>query len=331
MSGRSYRGGLENRTGSLGALAALGLLVASQACRRAPPPAAPAPPAVATVNGVAIPLTRVQAEVDRMRRGSEETAAKIPPQELPKLARALLDALVDRAIVLQRAKAAGFSVSEAEVQRATDALAEDARKGGAAWGEQLARAGLNPEQLSDDTRERLLAEKYVAEQTRAERASPAETRAYYDTHKSLFEDPEAVHCLQIAVRTPEEAKSVLDQLRAGAAFDKVARQAGTSPDARNGGDLGWFSKGTMPKVFDDTCFSLPNNKLSGVVSSPYGFHVFKVLGRRGPRTRRFEDVKAEAERRATADKRAQAERQLLQQLRAAAQVKIDDSALALVR
>jgi parvulin-like peptidyl-prolyl isomerase len=322
--GRAYRGGLS-------ALAALGLLVFFPACRRAPEPAAPAPRAAALVNGVPIPLSRVQAELDRMRQGSEDTAAKIAPQEIPRLARALLDALIDRAIVLQRAKASGFSVSEAEVQRATDVLAEDARKGGAAWGDQLARAGLNPEQLSDDTRERLLAEKYVADQTRAERASPAEIRAYYDTHKALFEEPEAVHCLQIALRTPEEAKSVLDQLRAGTPFDKVARQAGTTPDARNGGDLGWFSKGTMPKVFDDTCFSLQTGKLSGVVASPYGYHVFKVLGRRAPRTRKFEEVKAEAERQATAEKRVQAERQLLQQLRSAAQVKIDDGALALLK
>jgi peptidyl-prolyl cis-trans isomerase C len=283
------------------------------------------------VNGAPIPLTRVQLELDRMRRGSAEGEANVPPQDVPKLARAILDALVDRAIVLQRAKAAGMAVSEAEVQRATDVLADDTRKGGAAWGEQLARAGLNPEQLSDDTRERLLAEKYVAEQTRTERASPTETRAYYDTHRADFEEPEAVHCLQISVRTPEEAKSVLDQLRAGAPFDKLARQAGTSPDARNGGDLGWFSKGTMPKAFDDTCFSLGNNKISGVVASPYGYHVFKVLGRRGPRTRKFEDVKAEVERRATAEKRAQAERLLLQQLRSSAQIKIDDTTLALVR
>jgi peptidyl-prolyl cis-trans isomerase C len=320
----SHRGGQS-------ALIALGLLFFSAACKRAPPPSPPVPPALAVVNGDSIPVIRVQAELDRMRRGTGNGEAKIAAQEVPRLARALLDAQIDRVIVLQRAKAAGMSVSEAEVQRATDALADDARKGGAAWGEQLARSGLNPEQLSDDTRERLLAEKYVAEQTRAERASAAETRAYYDTHKSLFEDPEAVHCLQIAVRTPEEAKSVLDQLRAGAAFDKVARQAGTSPDARTGGDLGWFPKGTMPKVFDDTCFTLPTGKLSGVVTSPYGYHVFKVLGRRAPRTRKFEDVRAEAERRATAEKRAQAERQLLQQLRSAAQVKIDDSALALVR
>jgi len=286
------------------------------------------------VNGAAIPVSRVQVEIDRMRKGGEEGEAKgeakVPPQDVPKLARAVLDALIDRAVVVQRAKTSGMSVSEAEVQRATDALADDTRKSGISWGEHLARAGLNPEQLSDETRERLLAEKYVAEQTRAERASPAETRAWYDTHKADFEDPEAVHCLQIAVRTPEEAKSVLDQLRAGAAFDKVARQAGISPDARSGGDLGWFSKGTMPKVFDDTCFSLGNGKISGVVASPYGYHVFKVLGRRAPRTRKFEEVKPEVERRATAEKRAQAERQLLQQLRSGAEIKIDESTLALV-
>ncbi len=290
-----------------GAVAALGLLFGSPACRRPAPPAPPPPRAAAVVNGAPIPVTRVQLELDRMRRASAEGEAKVAPEDVPKLARAIVDALVDRTIVLQRAKAAGMAVSEAEVQRATDALADDTRKGGAAWGEQLARAGLNPEQLSDDTRERLLAEKYVAEQTRAERASPAETRAFYDTHRGEFEEPESVHCLQISVR------------------------AGTSPDARNGGDLGWFSKGTMPKVFDDTCFSLGNNKISGVMASPYGYHVFKVLGRRGPRTLKFEDVKAEVERRATTEKRAQAERQLLQQLRSSAQIKIDDTTLALVR
>ncbi len=317
--------------GGLSALIALGLLSFFAACKRAPPPPPPAPPALALVNGDPIPLTRVQAELDRMRRGTGNGEAKIAAQEVPRLARALLDAQIDRVIVLQRAKAAGMSVSEAEVQRATDALADDARKGGAAWNDQLARDGQSAEQLSDEMRERLLAARYVTEETRGERASAAETRAFYDTHHALFEEPEAVHCLQIAVRTPDEAKSILDQLRAGAPFDKLARQAGTSPDARAGGDLGWISRGTMPKVFEDTCFSLQSGKISGVVQSSYGFHVFKSLGRRAARARKFEEVKAEAERRATAEKRAQAERQLLQQLRSSATVQIDTAALARVR
>jgi len=322
---------LSFQRGGRSALVALGLLVVSAACKRPAPPPPPPAPAAATVNGDTIAVSRVQLELDRMRRGTDNGEAKVATQDVPKLARALLDGLIDRTIVLQRAKAAGMSVSEAEVQRATDALADDARKGGAAWNDQLTQAGQSAEQLSDETRERLLAARYVSEQTRAERASAAETRAWYDTHRAEFEAPEAVHCLQIAVRTPDEAKSVLDQLRAGVAFDKLARQVGTSPDARAGGDLGWISKGTMPKVFEDTCFSLQTGKISGVVQSSYGYHVFKSLGRRAPRARKFEEVKAEAERRATAEKRAQAERQLLGQLRSTAQVKVDEAALAQVR
>ena len=301
-------------------------------CRREPPPPPPAPPAAAVVNGAPIPVSRLQLELDRMRRAqdSEDGEVQVESQDLPRLARALLDGLIDRAIVLQRAKAAGVQVSEAEVQRATDALADDARKSGAAWNDQLKKAGQNTEQLSEEMRDRILAAKYVAEQTGKERASPAETRAYYDTHRSQFEEPEAVHCLQIVVRTPEEAKSVLDQLRAGASFDKLARQVSTSPDGRNGGDVGWFPKGTMPKVFDDSCFALGTGKISGVVASPYGYHVFKVLGRRAARVRTFNEAKLEAERRATAEKRAQAERQLLQQLRGSAEIKLDESSFALL-
>ncbi len=68
-----------------------------------------------------------------------------------------------------------------------------------------------------------------------------------------------------------------------------------------------------------------------MVASPYGYHVFKVLGRRGGRQRSFKDAQADAERRATAEKRADAERQLLSQLRASSEVKIDESALALLK
>src|SRR2546430_17571944 len=87
--------------------------------------------------------------------------------------------------------------------------------------------------------------KYVAEQTAKERASPAEARAWFDTHRAEFEDPAQVHCLQLVVRTLEEAKSALDQLRAGASFDKLARQMSTSPDGRNGGGPGLFVNGSI--------------------------------------------------------------------------------------
>jgi parvulin-like peptidyl-prolyl isomerase len=299
---RSYRKGRS-------AIAALGLFV-FVGCRKPAPPPPPPPPAAATVDGVAIPISRLQTELDRLRQSGGEAPTQLAPKDVEKYARALLDGLVDRALVLERAKAAGLSVSDAELQRASEGL-----------------AGVDPEEM----RERLLAEKYVSEQTRKEIASSAETRAFYDTHRSLFEDPESVHCLQIALRTPEEAKSALDQLRKGASFEQLAQKLSISPDGKQGGDLGWFARGRMPKAFDDACFSLGNGKISGVVASPYGFHVFKLLGKRGARQRKFEDVRREAELRATVEKRAQAERALLAQLRASAHIKVETSSLTLLK
>ena len=291
------------------ALAALGLFVFF-GCRRPPPPPPPPPPAAATVDGVPIPVSRLQIELDRLRQGGPEAPAQVSAQDIPKYARALLEGLVDRALILERAKAAGLTVSDAELARATESL-----------------AGADP----DEMRERLLAEKYVAEQTKKEIASPAEARAWYDGHKSVFEEPESVHCLQIALRTPEEAKSALDQIRKGAAFGELAQRLSISPDGKQGGDLGWFARGRMPKAFDDACFGLTPGKVSGVIASPYGFHVFKLLQRRPARQRKFDDVKREAELRATVDKRARAERELLAQLRASATVKVDASSLALLK
>jgi peptidyl-prolyl cis-trans isomerase C len=300
------------------------------ACRAPPPPPPKAPPAAATVNGAPILVSRVQLELDRVRRPSDGATAA-PVQDVPKLAHALLDTLIDRAIVVQRAKAAGLTISDADVQRSTDALAEDARKGGQAFGERLRADGQTMETLTEEMRERLLAERYVAEQTRAEHASPAEARAWFDQHRAAFDTPEEIHAQQLVVSSADEAKSLLDQLRKGAPFEDLARAHSTSPDARTGGDLGWFPRGTMPKQFDDACFGLGAGKLSGVVASPYGFHVFKVLGKRGAKHRAFEDVKAEAERQATAEKRSQAERQLLAQLRKSAEVRVDESSFVLLK
>jgi peptidyl-prolyl cis-trans isomerase C len=291
------------------ALAALGFFVFS-ACRRAPPPPPPPPPAAATVDGIPIPVARLQVELDRLRQSGGEAPAQVAAQDVPKFARALLDGLIDRTLVLERAHAAGLSVSDAELQRATEGL-----------------TGGDPEEM----RERLLAEKYISEQTKKEIASTAETRAWYDTHRAQFEEPEAVHCLQMALRTPEEAKSALDQLRKGTAFEQLAQKLSISPDGKLGGDLGWFSRGRMPKAFDDACFSLGNGKISGVVASPYGFHVFKLLGRRSARLRKFDDVRRDAELRATVEKRAHAERALLSQLRAGAEIKVDASSLAILK
>ncbi len=86
-----------------------------------------------------------------------------------------------------------------------------------------------------------------------------------------------VRASHILVKTREEAQQVLSQLRSGGAkFEDLARQKSQCPSGKQGGDLGWFSKGRMVKAFEDAAFSLNKGALSEVVQTQFGFHVIKV-------------------------------------------------------
>ena len=320
----------------------------SLACPQAEPPPLPPPPAAALVDGAPILLAAVQREVDRLRsqrlqepRRGGLPSALAPERPLPpaagdslSLARAVLGPLVDEKLLAARGRALGIQVSEAEVQRETDALAEAARAAGQLLAERLAQDGVTEAQLHDQTRDRLLAERAMARELREQapdRPAPAELKAYEAAHRGELEVPPQVHALHLFTASPDKAKGLLDQLRKGAAFDQLARQSGESPDARRGGDLGFFARGTMPAVFDQSCDALKPGQLSGVVRSPYGYHLFKLLARRPGRRRSAEELRPELERRLFAERRAAAERALLEGLRQKAKISIDEAALATVK
>jgi len=82
-------------------------------------------------------------------------------------------------------------------------------------------------------------------------------------------------------RTKEEAyqdiQKLLERIKAGEDFAELAKQYSNCPSAKNGGDLGEFSKGDMVKPFEDATFKLKKNKISGIVETSYGYHIIKRL------------------------------------------------------
>jgi len=102
-----------------------------------------------------------------------------------------------------------------------------------------------------------------------------------------------VRVSQIVVRDPAKAKEAEARLNAGEDFAKVATQMSIAPEAINGGDLGFITRQIMPEPLDETIFKLPVNKISSIVQSPYGLHIFKVLEIQSAKVRNFADMKEE--------------------------------------
>lgn len=133
----------------------------------------------------------------------------------------------------------------------------------------------------------------------------AELRKIYEQRHDEFKAPAGAHILHILIKVDQgappaadaeakaKAESIVKQLRAGADFGKLAQaNSGDPSSAGKGGDMGWVDKGTTVEPFDTAAFSMPLNTISDPIHSvEFGYHIIKVLERRGEGYRPFEEVR----------------------------------------
>lgn len=134
---------------------------------------------------------------------------------------------------------------------------------------------------------------------------------YYDQHQDLFQRAERRHVAHILIpfgkdekAAEQKAEAVLAKAKAGDDFAALAKADSSDTfSAKKGGELDWFEKGVMDPAFEKAAFALNKaGDLSGVVKSPFGFHIIKLLGVEAAKTKPFADVKEETITRLQADK-----------------------------
>lgn len=89
-----------------------------------------------------------------------------------------------------------------------------------------------------------------------------------------------VRASHILVKTEQEAKDLLAEIKNGKSFAELAEAKSLCPSGQNGGDLGFFGKGMMVKPFEDAAFALEEvGQVSEPVETQFGWHLIQLTGK----------------------------------------------------
>jgi len=213
-------------------------------------------------------------------------AAEIQKQLLERL-------IVDRA-QLQLAKELGIHVDDTMLDRAVARIAEQNKMTLQAFRDQVEREGTSFAKFREEIRDEItmqrvrerevdnkiqITESEVDNELAAEAAAP-QTQQEFNLAQILVRIPENASAEQIGERR-KRAEDILGQLGAGGDFARLAATYSDSIDALKGGELGWRSQDRLPQLFVDAVANLKQGEVSAIVKSANGFHILKVLGKRG--------------------------------------------------
>jgi len=259
---------------------------------------------VAIVGQQPILMSQLQEEI-LQRQANNQLQVPTDPAALATLRRQVLESMIDDEVLYQKAhEDTSISVSDADVQVKVEEKVRSVRAqfpSDSDFRHEIAAAHFTTQEewrrwLSEQQRRSDYEQAYIQKLTNDGKFKPAlvseaELRRYFNEIQSQPgpkpKRPATVNFRQIVVaprarpearaRALARAESLLVQLRNGADIETLARRYSDDPSTKDrGGDLGWFHRGMMVPSFDRAAFALRPGEISGIVESPFGFHIIKV-------------------------------------------------------
>lgn len=246
---------------------------------------------VAVVNDEVITALELEQRMKTVQQQLQKQGTPLPPRNV--LEKQLLERLIADRVQLQFARESGVRVEDSQLDKTLQRIAEENKLTPDALRQALENDGIIFSRFREDIRNEIiisrLREREVDNRvtvTDGEIDQQLETLA----QQGMEDEYQLAHIL---VRTPEQAspeqveekrrraEQALAQLNAGADFGQVAASFSDAQDALEGGRLGWRSGGQVPTLFANAIRPLQVGQLSGVLRSPNGFHIIKLLDKRG--------------------------------------------------
>ncbi len=126
--------------------------------------------------------------------------------------------------------------------------------------------------------------------------SDKEIKEFYNKNKAKFEKKAQVKARHILLKSEDEAKEVIKELKNAKdklkKFIELAKEKSTGPSGKSGGDLGWFDKTQMVPEFSDAAFKLKKGAFTKTpVKTQFGYHVIMVEDKKRSSTAPLDEVK----------------------------------------
>ena len=211
-------------------------------------------------------------------------------EDLSAVKRDILNQMIVETLILNEAGRMSVTVSNAELDAEVNLLKKD--YGGPTFNDAIVERYGNIDVWREEIRKKLIIKKTIAAVSGTDK-TPVEqaARKYYDEHIKEYDTPEQVRARMIVAATEDDARKIHKNLTPEN-FAKTAKEVSISPEAKNGGDLGYFGRGDMPKEFEDAVFGRKIGEITPVVKTDYGFHIFYVEDHRQGGRLKWEDARA---------------------------------------
>lgn len=291
-----------------------------------------------TINGVDIMESQVEQMIQSFINIED---SEIPPElvgQVKKQIRAqVLDDLIAEHLLGQKIKEKNVKITEADIDRE---IAEILRLEGLSMEDfqtllQAYGTNLQEYKKRGEIRRRFLYKKFFELELAGKiNIGDQQAKKYYEDNIERFKVPEQVRLSHISIDTSgidpnsdadqakaklrSQAQQLLDQIRAGADFDELAKAA---VPGRQGGDLGFRDReAPLPEEFKQAAFALNAGEVSDIVQTQYGFHIIKATDRMAAFVKEFKQVRHEILEELTYQKKQKLAMEYIESLKAAAEI-----------
>ncbi len=250
---------------------------------------------VAVVNNDVVTKIDLEREVSIARQTLRRQGTALPAGDM--LEKQMLERLVAKSVLTQQARQSGIRVSEGDVDVAVERIAAENKISVAALRAAVEQDGIPFDRFREDLRgEILLARLRDREVESRVTVTDAEIQSFVRAQDAQPEKIDEYNLAHIVVQVPERAspdelalrraraEEALRQVRAGTDFRQVAASYSDAPDALQGGEMGWRSPGRLPTLFVEALGKVKVGEVSDIVRSPAGFHILKLIDKRGNNT-----------------------------------------------